>query len=213
MNNLIEILLINLGVAALLEIAGWLISLKRNNVTIADSLWGIGFIIIAWLTFFQSEGFFWRKLIITTVVTVWGLRLSYHITRRGKGKKEDPRYTEWRKEYGDRFPVVSLFRVFLVQALFMWLIAMSLQVGQSAAQPGYLTITDIAGLIIWLTGFIIESSADRQLSEFLKNPVNRGRVMRYKLWRYSRHPNYFGESTMWWVYLSFHARLNTAYSQ
>lgn len=198
MNNIIEILLINLGAVALLEITGWLISLKRNNVTIADSLWGLGFIIIAWLTFFQSDGFLWRKIIITAAVTIWGLRLSYHITKRGLGKPEDPRYTQWRKEYGSRFPLVSLFRVFLVQALFMWLIAMSLQVSQSAEMPDYITITDIAGAAIWLSGFIIESSADRQLSQFIKNPANRGRVMRYKLWKYSRHPNYFGESAMWW---------------
>lgn len=198
MNNIINMLLINLGAVALLEIAGWLISLKRKNVTIADSLWGVGFIIIAWLTFFQGDGFLWRKVIITAVVTIWGLRLSYHITKRGLGKPEDPRYTEWRKEYGDRFPIVSLFRVFLVQALFMWLIAMSLQVAQSAEMPDYITIIDIAGTAIWLTGFIIESSADRQLARFIKDPANRGRVMKYKLWKYSRHPNYFGEAAMWW---------------
>ncbi len=198
MPELIQILLINLAAVTIMEIAGWLISLKKNNVTIADSLWGLGFIIIAWLTFLQSDGFLWRKVIITATVTVWGLRLSYHITKRGLGKPEDPRYTQWRKEYGSRFPIVSLFRVFLVQALFMWLIAMSLQVAQSAEMPDYITITDIAGAAIWLTGFIIESSADRQLSQFIKDPANRGRVMRYKLWKYSRHPNYFGEATMWW---------------
>ena len=198
MPELIQILLINLAAVSIMEIAGWLISLRRKNVTIADSLWGVGFIIIAWLTFFQNDGFLWRKVIITAAVTAWGLRLSYHITKRGLGKPEDPRYTEWRNEYGNRFPLVSLFRVFLVQALFMWLIAMSLQVAQSAYMPDYITATDIAGAAVWLTGFIIESSADRQLSLFIKDPANRGRVMRYKLWRYSRHPNYFGEATMWW---------------
>jgi steroid 5-alpha reductase family enzyme len=93
---------------------------------------------------------------------------------------------------------VSLFRVFLVQALFMWIIAISLQVAQSVPLPDHLTAADIAGILIWLTGFLIESSADRQLSRFIKDPANRGRVMRYRLWKYSRHPNYFGESTMWW---------------
>lgn len=198
MNSMTEVLLINLGAVVLLEFTGWLISLKRNNVTIADSLWGVGFIIIAWLTFLQGDGYLWRKVIITSAVTVWGLRLSCHITKRGKGKGEDPRYTEWRKEYGKRFPIVSLFRVFLVQALFMWVIALSLQVAQTAPQSEYLTAADIAGMFLWIAGFIIEASADRQLSQFIKNPANSGRVMRYKLWRYSRHPNYFGESTMWW---------------
>jgi len=198
MTELIQVLLINLAAVAVLETAGWLISLKRNNVTIADSLWGLGFIIIAWLTFLQGDGYLWRKVILTAAVTLWGLRLSWHITKRGKGKGEDPRYSEWRKEYGSRFPLVSLFRVFLVQAFFMWLIAMSVQIAQSASHPEYLTRTDVAGLIIWVTGFTIESFADRQLSSFIKDPANRGRVMKYKLWRYSRHPNYFGESTMWW---------------
>ena len=198
MTELIQIVLINLATVAVLETSGWLISLKRNNVTIADSLWGLGFIIIAWLTFFNGDGYLWRKVILAAAVTLWGLRLSWHITKRGKGKGEDPRYTEWRKEYGSRFPLVSLFRVFLVQAFFMWLIAMSVQIAQSVSHPEYLTMTDVAGLIIWVTGFTIESFADRELSSFIKDPANRGRVMRYKLWRYSRHPNYFGESTMWW---------------
>lgn len=198
MISMIEILAINLGAVILLEIAGWLISLKRNNVTIADSLWGIGFIIIAWLSLMMGDGYILRKIIVAGAVTFWGLRLSYHITKRGKGKGEDPRYTEWRKEYGERFQFVSLFRVFLVQGLFMWLISMSQQFSQLSQQSRYLTVFDLAGIIIWITGFTIESAADHQLSKFIKDPSNRGKVMRYKLWRYSRHPNYFGESTMWW---------------
>lgn len=202
MNSIIEILLINLGIVMLFEFTGWLISLNRKNVTIADSMWGVGFIIITWLTFMLGDGYLWRKVIIAVPVTMWGFRLCYHITKRGLGKPEDPRYTEWRKEYGDRFPVVSLFRVFIVQGLFMWLIALSIQVALLFPQPENFTLADYAGLGIWITGFLIESSADRQLAQFIKDTANRGRVMRYKLWRYSRHPNYFGEATMWWgIYL------------
>ncbi len=171
---MIQMFSINLAAVVLLEIAGWLVSIRRNNVTIADSLWGIGFIIIAWLSFMQGDGFFWRKVLIVAAVSAWGFRLSYHITKRGRGKGEDPRYTEWRKIYGSRFPLVSLFRVFLVQALFMWIIAISLQVAQSVPLPDHLTAADIAGILIWLTGFLIESSADRQLSRFIKDPANRG---------------------------------------
>ncbi len=198
MNGLLEIIAINLGAATLLLFCGWLISLPRKNVTIADSLWGAGFVLIAWLTFIQSDGFIGRKLLIAGAVTIWGLRLFVHITGRGIGKGEDPRYAEWRKKYGDRFPLISLFRVFLVQALFMWLIALSLQVGQAALFPARFTFFDLAGTLVWLTGIVIESAADYQLSRFLADPANRGKVMRYGLWKYSRHPNYFGESTIWW---------------
>lgn len=198
MNKIIAILVINLAAVMLFEFLGWLVSLKKKNVTIADSMWGAGFIIITWLTFILGDGYLVRNVIITVPVTIWGLRLSYHITRRSIGKPEDPRYTEWRNEYGNKFPVVSLFRVFLVQGLFMWLIALSIQLAQLFPRPESLTLADYAGLGIWVIGFIIESSADRQLAHFIQDPANRGRVMRYKLWRYSRHPNYFGEATIWW---------------
>lgn len=198
MSEIVAVLALNMAGVMLLEFTGWVISLKRKNVTIADSLWGLGFIIIVCITIIQSDGFLARRVIVTSAVIIWGLRLFIHITKRGLGKPEDPRYTEWRKEYGDRFPVVSLFRVFLVQGLFMWLIALSIQVALLFPQPESFTIADYAGLGIWIIGFIIESSADRQLAQFIKDPVNMGRVMRYKLWKYSRHPNYFGESVMWW---------------
>lgn len=202
MNNMLNIALINLGAVTLLQVFGWLISLRRKNVTIADSLWGAGFVLIAWLTFLQADGFEGRKILIAAAVTIWGLRLFIHITRRGIGKGEDPRYGDWRKRFGARFPLVSLFRVFLIQALFMWLISLSLQAAQMAPLPDRFTVFDIAGMLIWLAGITIEASADYQLSRFLSDPANKGRVMRYRLWKYSRHPNYFGESMIWWgIYL------------
>jgi steroid 5-alpha reductase family enzyme len=154
--------------------------------------------LITWLTWFQPNGWFYRKTAIAILVTLWGVRLFVHITKRNIGKGEDPRYTEWRKQYGDNFPIVSLFKVFLVQALFSWIIAFSMQAGQLSPTPETVTIFDIAGIIIWTAGFIIESSADRQLARFLADPANKGKVMKQGLWRYSRHPNYFGESSMWW---------------
>ncbi len=198
MEHTLEIMVYNFAAVILMMLCGWIYSLIKNNVTIADSLWGLGFILIAWITFFQSDGFIYRKIIVVTLVTLWGLRLFLHITKRNKGKGEDPRYTEWRKEYGDNFRFVSLFKVFLVQALFLWIISLSLQLGALSDAPDNLTFFDIAGLIIWITGFMIESFADYQLSSFLRKPENKGRVMNQKLWRYSRHPNYFGESSMWW---------------
>ncbi|MGM0403644.1 MAG: DUF1295 domain-containing protein [Thermodesulfobacteriota bacterium] len=178
--------------------AGWLISLLLKNAAIADTLWGLGFVLVAWLTFFQASGFFQRKLLLALLVTVWGLRLFAHIATRSRGKGEDPRYAAWRAKYGKRFWLVSLYKVFLVQALFLWVIAMGVQYGQVAETPARLTWLDAAGLFLWLAGIVIEAVADYQLRRFLDDPKNRGRVMDRGLWRYSRHPNYFGEALVWW---------------
>jgi steroid 5-alpha reductase family enzyme len=198
MEHTFEIMLINLAAVAVMMFCGWIYSLIKNNVTIADSLWGLGFILTAWITFFLSDGFITRKIILTALVTLWGLRLFIHITKRNRGKGEDPRYTEWRKEYGSGFKYISLFKVFLVQALFLWIISLSIQAGGLSESPDYLMIFDFIGLAVWISGFLIESFADYKISSFMKKPENRGRVMNSKLWRYSRHPNYFGESAMWW---------------
>lgn len=189
---------INLAAVAGFMSAGWLISLLLKNAAIADALWGLGFVLVAWLTFFQADGFFQRKLLLALLVTIWGLRLFLHIAARSRGKGEDPRYASWRAQYGQRFWLVSLYKVFLIQALFLWVIAIGVQYGQVAETPARLTWLDAAGLGLWLAGIIIESVADYQLKRFLENPENRGRVMNRGLWRYSRHPNYFGESLVWW---------------
>ena len=197
-DTFINIFLVNLVAAAGLMLAGWVISLFRQNVTIADSLWGLGFVLIAWLTFFRSEGVLVRKILIVTLVTIWGVRLFTHLSRRNRGKGEDPRYAEWRAKYGGSFWWVSLYKVFLVQALFQWLIALGVQYGQVAAAPAGLTLLDVLGAAIWTTGILIEAAADRQLAAFLAEPANKGKIMDKYLWRYSRHPNYFGESLIWW---------------
>ena len=189
---------VNLAAVAGFMTAGWGISLVRRNAAIADVLWGLGFVLVAWLTFFQAGGFFQRRLMLALLVTIWGIRLFVHIATRSRGKGEDPRYAAWRAQYGERFWIVSLYRVFLVQALFLWVIALGVQYGQVAAQPARLTWLDAAGLLIWLAGLVIEAAADWQLRRFLAAPKNRGRVMDRGLWRYSRHPNYFGETLIWW---------------
>jgi steroid 5-alpha reductase family enzyme len=198
MENNLSLFFINLAAAAVLMTAGWVISLVRNNVTIADSFWGLGFILIAWLTFFITDGYMARKIILTLLVTFWGLRLFIHMSRRNRGKGEDPRYAAWREKHGPSFWIISLFKVFLIQALFQWAIAFGVQFGQISALPARLTVFDYLGIMIWIAGFIIESTADYQLSAFIKNPVNKRKIMNTGLWRYSRHPNYFGESLMWW---------------
>jgi steroid 5-alpha reductase family enzyme len=196
--NTIILFAVNLAAAAGFMVIGWVISLVRKNAAIADIMWGLGFVLIAWLTFFQADGFFQRQLLLVLLVTLWGLRLFFHIASRSRGKGEDPRYAAWRAQYGERFWLVSLYKVFLVQAVFLWVIALGVQYGQVAEQPAHLTWLDAAGFLIWLVGFAFEAVSDYQLRRFLDNPDNRGRVMKRGLWRYSRHPNYFGESLVWW---------------
>lgn len=198
MEPLFSLYAVNLAAAAGFMTLGWVISLIRHNVTIADSFWGLGFVLIAWLTFFNSDGFMVRKIILALLVTCWGLRLFIHLHSRNRGKGEDPRYAAWREKHGPSFWIVSLFKVFLIQALFQWLIALGVQYGQTAAVPARLTVFDYAGVLIWIIGFIVESAADRQLANFIQEPENKGKIMNSGLWRYSRHPNYFGESLMWW---------------
>jgi steroid 5-alpha reductase family enzyme len=192
----------NLGAVAALMIAGWIVSLIYRNVTIVDSLWGAGFVLIAWLTFGMSDGYWGRSLLIALLVTLWGLRLSGYLSWRNWGKGEDPRYGGWRKQAGDRFWLVSLFKVFILQALFLWVISIVLQIGQLAAKPDTLTWRDGLGIFVWAAGFMFESVGDWQLARFKSDPVNQGRVMDRGLWAYTRHPNYFGEFLVWWgIYL------------
>ncbi|MFZ0611650.1 MAG: DUF1295 domain-containing protein [Desulfobacterales bacterium] len=193
-----DIILINLATVVVMMIIGWIISLAYRNVTVVDSLWGLGFVLIVWVTFVLSDGYRPRASLIAALVTIWGLRLSLYLTKRNWGKGEDPRYGEWRRQSGDRFWIVSLFKVFLLQAAVMWCIALVLQYGQMSPVPGHLTVLDAVGVIVWMTGFLFESIGDWQLARFKSSPANKGKVMDRGLWAYSRHPNYFGEFLMWW---------------
>ena len=198
MMTLTEILLLNLAAVILVMVAGWVISLKFDNVTIVDSLWGLGFVLIAWMTFFLSPGFAGRNTLITVLTTVWGLRLSIYLSCRNWGKGEDPRYGQWRQKSGARFRWVSLFKVFLLQAAFLWVISLVLQIGQTAVTPTRFTWLDLAGGALWLVGFFFESVGDFQLARFKAKDANKGKVMDRGLWAYTRHPNYFGEFMIWW---------------
>lgn len=199
METLNEVLLLNLSFALSLMILGWVASLFFKNVTLVDSLWGTGFVLIAWSTFICSEGAVARKWLSVILVTLWGARLSIYLTLRNWGRGEDPRYASWRVKSGNRFWWQSLLKVFVLQALFMWVIALPLQYAQFAAVPRHLTVLDIVGAFAWVVGFIFEAMGDAQLAAFKADPANKGKVLDRGLWAYSRHPNYFGEALMWWA--------------
>jgi len=190
-------LLIILGCMVIL----WLISLQLKNSSIVDIFWGTGFVITNWIYFaLTPDGFLLRKWLIGVLVTIWGLRLSLHILRRNWGKVEDFRYQVWRKEAGTRWWWLSFFRVFLLQGILMWIISTPMLAAQGGVKPAHLILFDFLGVIVWGIGFFFEAVGDLQLARFKANPANKGKVMDHGVWRYTRHPNYFGDSAQWWGY-------------
>lgn len=186
-------------VAALGFMTGvWLLSLILRNAGIADIFWGPGFVLLAWISFFSSQGYLGRKILIAGLVSLWGIRLALHIGARNWGKGEDRRYQTWRREKGENFWWISLFTVFGVQGILLWIISLVVQAGQLSAVPDCLTLLDGLGTLLWAVGFFFEALGDLQLTRFKADPANKGKVMDRGLWRYTRHPNYFGESLMWW---------------
>jgi len=177
----------------------WLISLLLKNSSIVDIFWGTGFVIANWVFFaLTPEGFGLRKWLIGILVTVWGLRLSLYILWRNWSKGEDFRYRVWRAEAGSRWWWLSLFRVFWLQGVLMWIISAPLLAAQRGPAPTILTVLDVLGAAVWLIGFTFESAGDLQLARFKSNPANKGKVMDRGVWRYTRHPNYFGDAAQWW---------------
>jgi len=173
------------------------VSIYKKDNSIADIGWGIGFILIALFTLFYNGLFLERHLLITLLVVMWGTRLSLHIWQRNRGKGEDPRYVRWREHWGSSFLIRSFLQVFMLQGAIMLLIATPIILVNMSAIPG-LGFLDLLGFTIWFVGFFFESVADYQLYIFLQDPAHRGRIMMRGLWRYSRHPNYFGEVLIWW---------------
>lgn len=174
----------------------WLVSLRLRDASIVDPFWGPGFA-LATLTYWLIDGARSpRGTLVLLLVAAWALRLGWHLLRRNRREGEDPRYAAMRERWGERFPRVSLFRVFWLQGVILWIISMPLLAAVRADAP--LGVLDWIGAAIVLIGLTVEATADRQLRRFRADPSNRGRVLDSGLWRYSRHPNYFGDAVAWW---------------
>jgi steroid 5-alpha reductase family enzyme len=188
------------GLAAISAIAVvmWLVSLPLRNVSIVDSVWSLYFLAAAVayaVTTPAPDGA--RRTLIIVLVAVWAVRLSGYITWRNWGEGEDKRYVAMREKYGrDTFPVMSLVRVFLLQGMLAWVVSLPLLAAVDG-DPG-IGLLDWVGVTVWLVGFIFEAGGDFQLARFKADPSNKGKVMDRGLWRYTRHPNYFGDFTQWW---------------
>ncbi len=196
-----EIYILSLLVILGLMVFLWLLSLALRNSSIVDIFWGAGFVVSAWFYFgLTPDGFLLRKMLIAILTTIWGLRLSLYILWRNWGKEEDFRYKVWRKDAGASWWWRSFFKVFLLQGILMWIISAPLLAAQFKATPGRLTVLDFSGVLLWLIGFFFEAAGDVQLARFKSDPANKGKVMNRGVWRYTRHPNYFGDSAQWWSY-------------
>jgi steroid 5-alpha reductase family enzyme len=174
----------------------FLLSLKFKRNDIADSAWGLGFVILSVYHLIRSGLFLQTKLIITFLVILWGIRLFWYITLRNKGKSEDFRYKNWREKWGKSVILKSYLQVYILQGFFMILIALPVTLYNRFA--GGVWFWGFVGILIWIIGFYFETASDLQMYSFKKDKKNIGRIMKYGLWKYSRHPNYFGEVTMWW---------------
>lgn len=179
----------------------WIISIFLRNVSIVDLFWGMGFVIVNTWYFFANEAISYREILLLVLVTIWGLRLSIYLALRNIGKGEDFRYREFRKNYGEKnYWWISYFQTFLLQGVLMWMISSALWGVNRSSVETSLNIIDYVGLLVWITGFIFEAGGDYQLARFKMNPANKGKVLNTGFWRYTRHPNYFGDAAVWWGY-------------
>ncbi len=201
---MVDVFITAASTIAVLMLATWLVSGVVRNASIVDLVWGLGFVLVAWAVFLRHSleteiGNPGRVLVPVMLTTVWGLRLSGYLGWRNIGKGEDYRYRAMREKHERRFFWVSLGTVFGLQGVLMWIV--SLPVQAAVARPSASDVFGwllILGVGFWVVGFAFETVGDIQLARFKANPANRGKVMDRGLWRYTRHPNYFGDFCIWW---------------
>ena len=180
-----------------LMLVTWGFSLAWRDASIVDPVWPMGFVVVVWVTRAIADGNNVRQWVLVALVSLWGLRLSGYLTWRKRGAPEDFRYQAMRRHYGARFPVVSLVTVFATQGVLMWIVSLPAQLGQVRSAPDLGAVAFI-GIALWALGFGFEAIGDAQLARFKSDPASAGQVMDRGLWRYTRHPNYFGDACVWW---------------
>ncbi|WP_028933273.1 DUF1295 domain-containing protein [Pseudonocardia spinosispora] len=191
-------------------VAVWVRGGRHDGV---DVVWGLGFAVVAVTTFVLSagEGDSWRRVLVTGLTCVWGVRLAWHIAVRNRGRDEDPRYRELLAKAPGNRDLYALRTVYLVQGALVWLVSLPVQLAQYGTGDTLVGGDPLMwlGIALWIVGFVFETVGDAQLSRFRADPDNRGGVMDTGLWRYTRHPNYFGDACVWWglTLLALHHRL------
>ena len=192
---------LGLGVILTMALATWCASVFKRDVSIVDSMWSLFFVAAA-LTYAgtvpQSGP---RTPLVLVLVGLWALRLAGYLTWRNWGTPEDRRYQQIRRRNEPRFALKSLFLIFGLQGMLAWIVSLPLLAAIAAPAP--LNPLDYAGVALWVVGFGFESVGDLQLARFKADSANRDRVMDRGLWRYTRHPNYFGDWCVWWAFYLF----------
>lgn len=191
------------GLAAMLifGVAGWLLSIYRNNVTHADSMWSLFFVFAASTYAWNQDNLNLRAILIFGLVLAWALRLCIYLTWRNWGPHEDHRYAEIRSNNEPHFKFKSLYIIFGLQAVLASIISLPLL--KAIPSDASLNLLDLIGVLLAAFGIIWETVADWQLIQFKGQPNNKGKVLNTGVWRYSRHPNYFGECCIWWGFYLF----------
>ncbi|MFZ1994388.1 MAG: DUF1295 domain-containing protein [Solirubrobacteraceae bacterium] len=185
-----------IAVAALM-LALWLASIALRDVSIVDPGWGPAFVVVAGIAAAVANGCLGRRWLLFGMTAVWGLRLGTHlIVRKLRDPGEDRRYGAMREREGSRFVPWSLVMIFGLQGLLVLIVSLPVQV--AAGQGGALTAAVIPGVVLWVVGFAFETIGDEQLRRFKAGSDSHGQVMDRGLWRYTRHPNYFGDFCVWW---------------
>lgn len=194
---MLSVLGINAAAVFVMVTALWAVSVAVKDTSIVDIFWGSGFVVVAWVSFLVADGSGSYRLLLAILTSLWGLRLTAHLANRNLGHGEDYRYASMRKRHGSKWPLRSLWAVFWVQGALMWVVSLPVQGGAQlgTGSPGWLAW---AGVAVWAVGLFFETVGDLQLSRFIADPDNRGKVMDRGLWRYTRHPNYFGDFSVWW---------------
>ena len=192
-----DVMLASAVAILILMVSTWIVSVIITNASIVDIVWGLGFVVVAWVGRVVGDGNDARQWLLTLLTTLWGLRLAGYLAWRNTGHGEDFRYRSMRKRWGSRFPLVSLLTVFGLQGTLMWIVSLGVQLGQADATPD-LGILALIGVVVYAVGLFFEVVGDAQLTKFKADPASAGRVMDRGLWRYTRHPNYFGDACVWW---------------
>lgn len=175
----------------------FVLALARKNNSIVDIAYGGAFLAAVAAAAIVSGKGHPRQYLVAALLGIWGLRLILHLSARNRGRGEDFRYRKWREEWGASFPVRSFFQIYVLQGAVVFIVA-SPALFLMASPGADLGMLDFLGVAVWILGFAFEALGDYQLLVFKKDPANRGRIITTGLWRYTRHPNYFGECTLWW---------------
>jgi steroid 5-alpha reductase family enzyme len=186
----------SLAVVLIVSFGAWLVSVVRRDVSIVDSLWSLMILLCLLAYVFLAEYNGPRTTLLITLMAAWAVRLSAHITVRNHGQVEDRRYQAIRANNQPNFEFKSLYIVFLLQGFLAWVICLPAVAAVSGQTP--LGMLDFAGLAVWLIGMVFEVAGDFQLTRFRASEKSGTEVLNSGLWRYTRHPNYFGEAVLWW---------------